>query len=138
MNMYDAVMKCRDTDVSIKNYRITKLRKFNIVDAFIRFAKHESDLKYWKPLFAIQLIKWGFDKKSAENLFQWGECGWYNWSNMNPSKDEETMSVEELGRSFYGEVSYCSDRMGWDRLFRCHRLFNLYRSRLLDEQSVKG
>lgn len=87
----------------------------------------------WKDIFIKCLLLWGFNKKSTEMLFQWGNMG-HNWKLLwNPTDDknkenkfldEYRTNIQETFNSFQGEVFYCSDRMHDDRLFRCHWEYN--------------
>ena len=95
----------------------------NIVDLTDSFASKTLDAKYWKAIFVIHLRAWGFNTASALKLFSWGAEG-HNWKNLHPSIEESNRTFDEAREEFYGEVSYCSDRMGFDRLFRCHWLYN--------------
>jgi len=113
----------------MKKYSIERIRKFDTVSAYIHVAKHKSDLKYWKPLYLIQLQQWGFGLSGASVMFNWGESG-HNWKKLHPDEAEEKASPELVLNWFYSEVEYCSDRMSLDRLFRCHWLYNLYQQKV--------
>lgn len=110
-----------------------------IVDEFINFADHirriiESDNKItidliikiknrWEELYKKQLFQWQFNKKAANDLFEWGENG-HNWSKLHTTEEEDEKTYIDWLHDFLYELEYCCDRMSLDRLFRCHWLYN--------------
>lgn len=112
----------------MKKYSIDRIRRFNIVDAFIHFGERQSNIKYWEPLFTLQLQRWGFGRSGASTMFKWGEHG-HNWVKLHPTEEEEKLAPDVVLNMFYAEVDYCSDRMSLDRLFRCNWLYHLYLNR---------
>ena len=78
----------------------------------------------WEKLYKAQLKKWGFSNKSIRRLFEWGKYG-HNWEKLWATEDEENRTLPHLIEDFAYEIWYCSDRMGIDRLFRCHWQFNM-------------
>lgn len=137
MDLYTYIEECQTTDYSLDQYSEDRIKKLDLVNFFIRFSKYEYPISYWRALFIAQLVKWGFNKESAFILSTWGQHG-HNWRDLWPTDDIEETETSKVLEKFYSEVSYCSDRMGMDRLFRCHWLFNYYRRRAADEQIVKG
>jgi hypothetical protein len=103
-----------------------------LVDDMIDFAVDCKPVEQWKDLFCRQLKQWGFNDKATDALFLWGTEG-HNWNKLHPSDNDLQVPANEILGSFYGEVSYCSDRMSIDRLFRCHWLYNLYKMKLQKE-----
>ena len=99
--------------------------KYNVVDLLELFANRKFDISFWPGLYVLQLRKWGFNLPSAKKLAEWGSEG-HNWEKLHPSEAEKEMTPEAILGRFYAEVGYCSDRMGLDRLFRCHWLYNEY------------
>lgn len=80
--------------------------------------------KAWRKAFCYVLKRQsGMSKKSAKHLFKYFEMqnSKMFWKDNNPEYSNHTQ--EELEQSFLSDVSYCSDRMSYDRLFRCHWLF---------------
>jgi len=78
--------------------------------------------KYWFKTFNFILKNWGFNKKARHELFYWWDMD--NWKAMHLDKSEyKKCSKEKLFDHFLGDTNYCSDRMSYDRLFRCHWLF---------------
>lgn len=97
----------------------------DIVDKLCEFSSNRQDIHLWESLFKEVLRKWGISKKSADLLFKWGEYG-YNWEKLWENEEEKNMTSSKMLDKFYSEVEYCSDRMSYDRLFRCHWLYNHY------------
>lgn len=79
--------------------------------------------KLWKPAF-IRILRnyYGFNKKAAETMFDWGSQG-HNWSALHHTFEE---SLEEVLESFTYEVRYICDRISLDRLLRTHHMYNHY------------
>lgn len=111
-------------------------RRFDRADLLSYFASKRLDLKYWKPLYILTLRQWGYNMKSASDLYDWGVFG-HNWEKLHPDENEQRMPPDQCLDMFYGEVSYCSDRMSLDRLFRCHWLFNHYNTVLHHAKNKK-
>jgi len=111
-------------ELSEKSINKRDFRNFDSVDLLCYFSKNELGLKYWKPLFVLVLLRWGFNTKSAKKLFEFGEYG-HNWEKLHETEEEKKKTLEEKLKDFYGYIGYCSDRMGFDRLFRIHFIYNL-------------
>ena len=118
---------------TLKKNKEFDVKDFDIVDLFCYFSSNKLDFSYWKSLYILQLMYWGFSKKSAEHLFEWGSYG-HNWEKLHPTEEDSKKTIEEITNRFYGEVAYCSDRMWLDRLFRCHWLYNY---KLLRDKDVQ-
>jgi hypothetical protein len=110
--------------------------KIDLVDEFIKLADYASKKglflskqrllffkRRWKELFCRQLKVWGWNGKAQEDLFGFGQYG-HNWEKLHPTKKEEKKSAADWLIDFSSELHYCSDRMGLDRLLRCHWRFN--------------
>lgn len=110
----------------MKKYGIGRIRKFDIVSAFVRFSERKSALHYWEPLFILQLQRWGFGLTGATAMFEWGESFGHNWNKLWPNEEEKKAAPEVVLNWFYSEVQYCSDRMSLDRILRCNWLYHLY------------
>lgn len=111
-------------ELSEKSINKRDFRNFDSVDLLCYFSDKELELKYWKPLFVLVLLNFGFNIKSAKKLFQFGEYG-HCWEKLWETEEEKNKTLEEKLNNFYSEVSYCSDRMNFDRLFRIHFIYNL-------------
>lgn len=118
-NELDSLLELSEKSINKKDFR-----NFDSVELLEFYSNKELDLKYWKPLFVLTLLDFGFNVNSAKKLFNWGEWG-HNWKILHWSKEDEELSFEKKLSKFYGEISYCSDRMSFDRLFRIHHIYNL-------------
>jgi hypothetical protein len=107
------------------------------VDKLCKFSDKRKNIKNWKNLFSEVLSNWGFTEPSISKLFEWGAEYGHNWEKLHPSQEEELQSSTEILEDFWNEVSYCSDRMSIDRLFRCHWLYNYYFIKLSKEKVKK-
>lgn len=77
-------------------------------------AKRNPDtVKEWETFLTRFLEDLGWNKRAIADYISWGEHG-FNDKRHHDENDEF---------QFYSEVSYCSDRMSMDRLFRCHSMY---------------
>ena len=102
--------------------------------------KKFNELKFlWFACFSYVLRDFnsGFNFQSSFSLF------WYfdmeNWAALHKENTEYVdYSQKRLKNSFLNEINYCSDRMSFDRLFRCHWLFkNVYSKNIWNERFNK-
>jgi hypothetical protein len=123
----------------------TKSQYNKLIDRMITFSsetkEHRKDPKgldtikvfnTWKEIFTGALEYWGFNDPAISSLFNWG-CssltgyrGEHNWKKLHSTDEEILWSSEEKLQRFLSEVSYISDRITLDRLFRTHWLFNFW------------
>ncbi len=84
----------------------------------------ESILALWEKCFCAYLKSTiGLSKKGGKKLFR--DFRMENWKALHlENTDYANETKAELIESFQCECIYISDRMSFDRLFRCHWLFN--------------
>jgi len=107
-------------------YKIRKRYRINKIDKFIKGLSNSTDfnqtMNIWFWFFKYTLKRDGFNNKSIKELFYHWEMA--NWKAMHQENTEyKGKTKEELFDFFVGDAAYCSDRMSYDRLFRCHWLF---------------
>ena len=81
---------------------------------------HEKLERAWKSYFCRMLYSSGWNKAAIHQLFAWG-FGGHNWKAI---WHEDGVSQREKTKSFSSDLSYFSDRMSLDRLFRLHHHYN--------------
>ena len=81
---------------------------------------HEHLERVWKSYFTRTLYDCGWNKAAIDHIFFWGYGG-HNWKVLWFVDD---VSKEELVKTFTSDLSYFSDRMSFDRLFRLHHTYN--------------
>ena len=92
------------------------------------------DLNRW-PIYVKEILsERGWNKKAINDFIAWGDDGYNNNALHSPSTPDE----------FYSELSYSSDRMSLDSLFRCHVLWqniqfecSMFSSNPITEKKIK-
>lgn len=78
--------------------------------------------KAWEKCFkTILKNQFGFNKQARKECFDWGKAG-FNWEALHVDESKEFDHYRQL---FFSDVHYCSDRLDFNRLLRCHHLFQM-------------
>lgn len=123
--------------VEVKYYDMCSNISDNIKDA----KQIEKDWK-WIFIHIITEMLPSLTEEDAEVMFNKYEmCNFKPWNKDNT--EYAHLSKEEMLKEFKDDLYYCSDRMTFDRLFRCHWLYQqcipdeLYRLNQEEEERVE-
>lgn len=85
---------------------------------------------YPKMMRRVLMEKFGMSRRAA-NSFIRGACEG-NWERMHETSVERKVDAKEYSKMLLGDVFYCSDRWGWDRVIRIQWLYKRLEWRLRD------